>query len=338
MAFPAAVPFESSSGRRLGILGLLAALLVLAVVASLAVGTRPLTPAQVWQGLTGPAGTREAVIVWSLRMPRTGLGLVAGAGFALAGALMQAVTRNPLAEPGLLGVNAGASLAVVSLLSLTGGAAFGATVAAALAGAVLAAIVVHGLGTLGGRPDPVRLLLAGAALSASLGAVTAIVTMVDTEVFDSFRFWIVGSIAGRPAEVVLAAAPLVAAGALAALALGPSLNALSMGDDVARGLGLGLGRVRAASAVSITLLAGTAVAAAGPIGFAGLVTPHAARLVLGEDWRWVMPACLLAGPALVLAADVAGRVIAAPGEIEVGVMLAFLGAPVLLHLVLAQRR
>lgn len=162
--------------------------------------------------------------------------------------------------------------------------------------------------------------------------------MFDAASFDSFRFWVVGSLAGRPAETAALAAPLVATGAILAFALGPSLNALAMGEEAARGLGVRVGLVRVTAAVAVTLLAGASVAAAGPIGFAGLVTPHAARLVIGEDWRWILPACLLAGPALMLSADVAGRLIAAPDEIEAGVVLAFIGAPTLLWLVLKTPR
>lgn len=298
---------DPATARRLATLGALAVLLAAALLASLAVGARPLPPAAVWRALWEPDGGREAVIVWQLRMPRAGLGLLTGVGFALAGALMQAATRNPLADPGLLGVNAGAALAVALVLATTGGAGLG--------GSVLAALL-------------------GAAISACLGAITGVITMTNPAAFDSYRFWIVGSLAGRPPEVLALTAPLVAAGAVTALALGPSLNALALGEDAARGLGLPVGRLRAILAVAITLLVGASVAAAGPIGFSGLVTPHAARLAMGEDWRWILPACLLAGPGLMLWADVAGRVIARPGEIEAGVTLAFIGAPVLLGLVL----
>lgn len=325
---------DPATARRLATLGALAVLLAAALLASLAVGARPLPPAAVWRALWEPDGGREAVIVWQLRMPRAGLGLLTGVGFALAGALMQAATRNPLADPGLLGVNAGAALAVALVLATTGGAGLGGSVLAALLGAAAAAVVVNAIGASGPRADPVRLLLAGAAISACLGAITGVITMTNPAAFDSYRFWIVGSLAGRPPEVLALTAPLVAAGAVTALALGPSLNALALGEDAARGLGLPVGRLRAILAVAITLLVGASVAAAGPIGFAGLVTPHAARLAMGEDWRWILPACLLAGPGLMLWADVAGRVIARPGEIEAGVTLAFIGAPVLLGLVL----
>lgn len=335
-----ALPFRPGDRtlRRLLILAALAALLAVAVTASLAVGARPLPPAEVWRVLLAPDDSRSAIIVWQLRMPRTGLGLAVGVGFALAGALMQGATRNPLADPGLLGVNAGAALAVVLVTAFAGGAGLGATFAAAFAGAVAAALVVHGLGAGGARPDRVRLLLAGAAISASLGAMTGLVTMTHTAAFESFRFWIVGALAGRPPGTLAMAAPFLLAGTVLALALGPALNALAMGEEVAVGLGLRLGLVRAGIAAAITLLAGASVAAAGPIGFAGLVTPHAARLVMGEDWRWILAACLVAGPLLMLSADIAGRVVAAPAEIEAGVVLAFIGAPVLLHLVLATGR
>jgi iron complex transport system permease protein len=321
--------------------GLGAGVLVLALLLSLslAVGTRGIPLGSVWTALLNPGdGSRESIIVWQLRMPRTLLGIVVGAALAIAGVVMQAVSRNPLAEPGILGVNAGAALSVVLAISVLGVSDPGDYVWFALAGAVLATALVYGLGvrTAGpgdGAQGRVRLVLAGAALTACFGAVTGTVTMFDANTFDSYRFWVVGSLANRDTAVLGHVLPFIVAGALVALALGPRLNALALGEDVGISLGVRPGRVRLGGLVAITLLGGAATAAAGPISFVGLLVPHALRLVLGHDVRWLLAYSVVAGPILVLAADIAGRVVARPGELEVGIVTAFAGAPVLLWLV-----
>lgn len=321
--------------------GLGAGVLVLALLLSLslAVGTRGIPLGSVWTALLNPGdGSRESIIVWQLRMPRTLLGIVVGAALAIAGVVMQAVSRNPLAEPGILGVNAGAALSVVLAISVLGVSDSGDYVWFALAGAVLATALVYGLGvrTAGpgdGAQGRVRLVLAGAALTACFGAVTGTVTMFDANTFDSYRFWVVGSLANRDTAVLGHVLPFIVAGALVALALGPRLNALALGEDVGISLGVRPGRVRLGGLVAITLLGGAATAAAGPISFVGLLVPHALRLVLGHDVRWLLAYSVVAGPILVLAADIAGRVVARPGELEVGIVTAFAGAPVLLWLV-----
>ena len=321
--------------------GLGAGVLVLALLLSLslAVGTRGIPLGSVWTALLNPGdGSRESIIVWQLRMPRTLLGIVVGAALAIAGVVMQAVSRNPLAEPGILGVNAGAALSVVLAISVLGVSDAGDYVWFALGGAVLATALVYGLGvrTAGpgdGAQGRVRLVLAGAALTACFGAVTGTVTMFDANTFDSYRFWVVGSLANRDTAVLGHVLPFIVAGALVALALGPRLNALALGEDVGISLGVRPGRVRLGGLVAITLLGGAATAAAGPISFVGLLVPHALRLVLGHDVRWLLAYSVVAGPVLVLAADIVGRVVARPGELEVGIVTAFAGAPVLLWLV-----
>jgi iron complex transport system permease protein len=266
------------------------------------------------------------------------LTLLVGAALGLAGALMQGVTRNPLADPGLLGVNAGASLAVVvgiyffDLSSLLGYVWF------AFAGAAVAGLVVYVLGSLGrGGATPVKLAIAGAALAALLGSFTAAILLLDAATLDQFRFWAVGSTAGRDMEVVRQVLPFLGAGALIGLATGRSLNGLALGEDVARSLGQRVGWVRLASAASVVLLTGAAVAAAGPIGFVGLTVPHVARAVTGPDHRWLLPYSMFMGAILLVCADVIGRVIARPGEIEVGIVTAFLGAPVFIAFVRRRR-
>lgn len=311
---------------------------------SLAIGSRDIAPADVVTALLHPAGTgggtadAASIIVWQLRVPRTVLAILVGAALAVAGVVMQALTRNPLAEPGLLGVNSGAALSVVVAISVFGLTRFDQYVWFAFAGSAAAAVAVYLLGANGvGRVAHTQLLLAGVALSASLGAVTGLITLFDSTTFDSYRVWTVGSLAGRDPGTVLMLWPALAVGIGLALVLGPQLNAFALGDDTGRALGLRVTLVRAAGFVCVTLLCGAATAAAGPIAFVGLVVPHAVRMLLGSDQRRVLAASLVAGPLLVLASDILGRVLARPGEVEAGIVTAFLGAPVLLWLVLRGR-
>ncbi|MBD0734545.1 iron ABC transporter permease [Streptomyces sp. CBMA29] len=317
------------------VLGWVACVLAVTALAlvSLAVGSRTVPLDGVWRAVTGRGDATETAIVWQLRMPRTVLGCVVGAALGVAGVVMQALTRNPLAEPGLAGVNAGASFAVVLAISLFGVTRTSGYVWFAFAGAVLAALAVHGLTRHGASAGAhTRLVLAGAALSATLGAVTGILTMFDTNTFDSYRFWVVGALENRGTPALVAAVPFVAAGTALALPLGPALNALALGEDQGSALGVRTGVVRTAGLASVILLCGAATAAAGPIAFVGLVVPHALRMFLGPDVRWLLAYAIPAGAALVLASDIAGRVAARPGEIEAGIVTAFIGAPVLMWL------
>ncbi|MCA1219434.1 FecCD family ABC transporter permease [Streptomyces sp. 8L] len=310
----------------------------LLLMVSLAVGSRTIPLDGVWQALTGHGSAAETVIVWQLRMPRTALGCVVGAALGVAGVVMQSLTRNPLAEPGLAGVNAGASFAVVMAISVFGVRNTSGYVWFAFAGSVLAALAVHGLtrrNTSAGQHT--RLVLAGAAASATLGAVTGILTMFDTDAFDSYRFWVVGALEDRGASALLAAVPFVTLGIALALPLGPALNALALGEEQGAALGLRTGAVRAVGLVSVILLCGAATAAAGPIAFVGLVVPHALRMMLGPDVRWLLAYAVPAGAALVLVSDIVGRVAARPDEIEAGIVTAFFGAPVLIWLVNRRR-
>ncbi|MFT3875036.1 MAG: iron ABC transporter permease [Propioniciclava sp.] len=310
-------------------------LLAVLVATSVAIGSNPLTPAEVWRGLTALDGSRESLIVWELRMPRTALALVVGGALAVAGVLMQALTRNPLAEPGILGVNAGAAFAVVTSITLLGLTQVHQQLWFALLGAAAAAGFAYTVSLRRThRSDHARLVLAGAALSASLGACTGIITLFNSKTFSSYRFWVIGSVANRGPEVLMPILPLIAVGLVLALTLAPSLNALALGEEQATALGARLGLIRVLAFVAITLLCGAATAAAGPIGFVGLVVPHTLRLLIGADQRTVLALSVLAGPALVLLADIVGRVVTRPGELEVGVVTAFIGAPVLLALLL----
>ena len=304
-------------------------------MASLALGPRIVPLDAVWRALSGAEAGREAAVVWQLRVPRTLLGLLAGAALGTAGALMQALTRNGLADPGLLGVNAGAALAVVATIALAGSADAAMIVPAALGGSLVAATTVF---LLGARTGSVHLVLTGAALSASLRAGTGIIALSTAATFDAYRFWVIGSL-GQPVAGILGwVAPLVLVCIGLALPLGASLNALALGNELMAGLGGSGRRTRGMCFLLIVLLCGTATAACGPIAFLGLAVPHAVRRLVGPDWRRVVPCSALAGAVLLLAADVLGRVMLRPGELEVGVVTALLGAPLLVLLVARPQR
>lgn len=306
-------------------------------VLSLAVGSRDLSIPEVVEGLVAYDRDRPSVssiIVWELRLPRTVLGVVAGASLAVAGVVMQALTRNPLAEPGILGVNAGASLAVVLSMSLLGLTSVKGYLWFAFAGAAAASLLVYLMASRTGPAGPARLVLAGVALGASLGAITGTITMYDTQAFSSYRFWVVGSLEGRDAALLAWVWPFLVLGLLLALASGHSLNALALGEEQAVALGARLGGVRVLSLAAVTLLCGASTAAIGPISFVGLVVPHVLRLTLGADQRLILGTSLIAGPVLLLTADILGRLLIRPSEMEAGVVAAFIGGPVLLVMVL----
>ena len=320
----------------LGKLWLCAGLLVLllcAVLASLLFGARTIPFGALIEALTQfDAANPEHAVVHS-RIARTVGALVVGAALGLSGAGMQGLTRNPLADAGILGLNAGSALAVVGLVALGGAVSLGSMMLAAFIGAAVVMLLVYLLASIGREgATPIKLALAGAALAVGLTAMTNAVMMVSRASLDEFRFWQVGTLAARGVDTYLAALPLVLLGTLIVLLTARVSNAVSMGDDTATALGFNLGRMRLFGSLGIVLLAGSATAVAGPIGFVGLMIPHAVRLLLGADYRWLMPGSLIAGPILLLGADVAGRVIAPPGEIQVGVMCAVLGAPLFIIL------
>ena len=322
-------------------LGLLLALLALAAVTTLSLryGARAMPLSDVLDALRAYDPTvQEHLVVRGLRVPRTVVGLLVGVALGLAGAVMQGVARNPLADPGILGVSAGASLAVVVAIYVFGITSLLGYVWFAFAGAAVAAVVVYGIGTLGREgATPVRLALAGAAVGAFLASITSAVLLLDLATFDEYRFWAVGSLAGRDATIAAQMAPFLLVGTVMALASGRVLNTLALGDDVARSLGQRVGRARLLCAVSVVLLVGAATAAAGPIAFLGLTVPHVARAITGPDYRWVLAYSAVLSPVLLLAADVVGRVVARPGEVQVGIVTAVLGAPVFIALVRRRR-
>ncbi|RMI06941.1 Fe(3+)-siderophore ABC transporter permease [Cellulomonas triticagri] len=314
-----------------------AVVLLLAVVASLALGARSVPFGDVLGALTRfDPGVDGQVVVRDLRLPRTVVGLGVGVALGLSGALIQALTRNPLADPGILGVNAGAAFAVV-----VGAAAFGLTditqfVWFAFGGAVVATAAVYAIGSAGAGATPVRLTLAGMALAGVLAGVTSGVTLLRPRVFDAMRYWGAGSLASVSWDTARSVGVFLVVGTVIALLCARPLNAVALGDDLARTLGTRLPLLRGAVVLAVTLLCGAATAAAGPIGFVGLMVPHVARWLVGPDQRWLLPLTLTLSPALLLLSDVAGRLVIAPAELQVGIVTAVLGAPVLIAL--ARRR
>jgi iron complex transport system permease protein len=307
--------------------------LVFVFVLSLWVGSRNIPFGSTWQVLLHNDGSTEAVIIHDLRVPRGLMGLLVGGALGLAGALMQALTRNPLADPGLLGVEMGASAAVVVAIAFTGVSTVTGYIWFAFAGAAAASVLVYVLGSSGrSAATPERLVLAGAAITAVLVAFVSAVLVLDAEAFNSFRFWNVGALAGRKMDAVTQVTPFILVGVALALGLARSLNVLALGDQTGKALGANLGRTRALGALAVTLLCGAATAAAGPIAFIGLTIPHVARMIAGSDQRWVLPYSLVLAPILLIGADVVGRVVIAPAELQVGIVTAFLGAPVFIAL------
>lgn len=325
--------------RRTAGLAVVLALLLVVVGASLALGARDIPLGAVRDALVRPEkGNVLHNIVRDQRLPRTALGLAAGAALGLAGTLMQGITRNPLADPGLLGVNAGASLAVVLAITVLGVTSPAGFIWFALAGAAAATALVYAVGSAGRLgATPVKLALAGTALTAGITSAVTLVLLADTRAVNTFRFWQVGSLAGRGSgggvDMLAQLWPFLLAGGALALLAGRTLNLLSLGDDLARGLGANLPRTRAVAALAVVLLAGAATALAGPIVFVGLVVPHSIRPFTGPDHRWVLAYAAPVGAILLLAADIVGRLVLRPGELEAGLVVAIVGAPVMIAIV-----
>lgn len=308
-------------------------LLLLLLALSLMLGAKSIALHDVTHALFSSCTSADCVIVRDARLPRTLAGLLAGIALGIAGALMQSLTRNPLADPGILGVNAGAGFAVVIGIALFGADSPLDWLGFAFAGALIASLLVALTGALGGgRVNPVRLTLAGVALGAVLEGLTSGLSLLNPEIYDHLRFWHSGSLDIRNFSVLKTTFPAVVIGCAVALLLARSLNSLSMGGDMATALGTRVARTQLFGLLTIALLSGAATAAVGPIAFVGLMTPHLARWLVGNDHRWLLPATLLMTPCLLLAADILGR-IAVPGELRVSIVTAILGAPMLIVLV-----
>ena len=332
-------PRPARHGRRGAVLrsvGLLASLAVLgvAVLLSLGAGSVTISWGTTIEAFTAFDGSNEHLIVRSLRMPRTVIGLGVGASLAVAGVAMQAITRNALASPTILGVNAGASFAVVTAVFLLEVVTPAMYVWFAFAGALAVSILVYAIAVVGrGGATPVKLALAGAVVTALLTSWISGILVFNQRTLDEVRFWLAGSLAGRDLEVFTQVLPFMAVGVVATLAMTRQFNTIALGDQVAAGLGQNTTLVRGVTTVMVVLLAGASVAAAGPIAFVGLAVPHAVRTVVGPDHRWLVPYAAIFGPVLLLCADVLGRILMRPSEIQVGIVTALVGAPVLVHLV-----
>lgn len=326
----AAAPPNCRAIRAVGLLGAVVVLLLLLVV-SIAIGAKPLSVDQVWHGLFDDTGTFSDVVVGE-RLARTLLGLLAGVALGLSGAVLQALTRNPLADPGLLGINMGASAAVVTAVSFFGVTSLTGYVWFAFLGAAAVGVLVYVLG--GTRSaTPVRLALAGTAISAALYGYLQAVMIMDNAALGKMRFWTVGSLVSADMSTIRQVLPFIAVGSVLALGLARPLNAMAMGDDTARALGANLNRTRALSMAAATLLCGAATAACGPIVFVGLMVPHVVRSFTGPDLRWILPFSAVLSPVLLLGADVLGRLVARPAEVQVGIVTAIIGGPVFIYLV-----
>ncbi|MBD2846363.1 iron ABC transporter permease [Paenibacillus sp. IB182496] len=306
-------------------------LLVVCVIASLVLGSRLVSWHELMNGLFASDADSYGASVIQKRIIRTMFGLCCGAALGISGALMQAVTRNPIADPSILGVNTGAALFVVCGIAFLNISTMGQYIWLALAGAMLTAVFVFGIGSMGrGGATPLKLVLAGAATSAALSSLVNAIMIPRSYVMDQFRFWQVGSIGSGNWDTVSAFLPFLFAGALIGIVAAPALNALALGEEVAQSQGVRVGTLRLFAALAGVLLCGAATALAGPIGFVGLLATHLVRLLLGPDLRYIIPMSALFGAIVLLFSDVVGRLVGSPGELEVGVVTAFVGAPILI--------
>lgn len=325
---------RSAAGLGVGVLVLLGVLAVVTFV-SITIGARGVGLGTIWTAFTDyDRASAEQTVIRELRVPRTLLGLLVGAALGLAGALLQGVTRNPLADPGIMGINMGAATGIVVAVMVLDGISQSASVWVGFAGAGIATVVVYGVASFGREgATPVKLALAGAAVSAALYSVTTGITMTDVGALNELRFWQVGSLSGRYLPVLEQTYPFLVAGIVVAMLLGRALNGLALGDDLAVALGQRVRLTRVVIFVTVALLGGAATAACGPIVFVGLIVPHVARAICGPDYRWILPYTLLLSPVILLSADVLGRVLVSPSELQVGVVLGVLGAPAFIALV-----
>jgi iron complex transport system permease protein len=332
---PGRLPVHGRSAWLGGGLAVLVAVLLVVCFFSVTMGSRVITLGTIWHALTDFDATSAAeTVVREMRIPRTLLGLSVGAALGLSGTILQGITRNPLADPGIMGINAGAAVFVVFGAVVLGAQQLSASIWLAFLGAGAAIVAVYGIASFGREgATPVKLALAGAAITAGLTSVTTALVMTDVDALNALRFWQVGSLAGRYMDVFWQTLPFILVGAVVALGAGRALNGLALGEDVARALGQRLRSTRLVLFVTVAVLCGAATAACGPIVFVGLVVPHLARLICGPDYRWILAYSLVLTPIVLLLADIAGRVVVAPGELQVGVVLGVLGAPAFVLLV-----
>lgn len=303
-------------------------LLFVCVLWSITLGAADIAPRTVYDAISTPDGTFQHLVIQTIRLPRVLSGIVVGAALAVAGALMQGLTRNPLADSGLLGINSGAALAVVLAVVLRGNLPLSEYALFGFLGAGLAAVIVYALGSMGrGGATPLKLTLAGVILTAFISAFTTAILIGDAETLDRIRFWTAGSLSGRDMALLSQTAPWIFVGLVGAILISRQITTISLGDDVAKGLGQNTGFIRGIAALFIVLLAGSSVALAGPIGFVGLIVPHVVRFIVGVDYRWIIPYAAVMGALLVTVGDVGARIVIRPQELPVGVIMALLGAP-----------
>lgn len=328
------VGLASTNLSRTVVLVAATALLAIIALASIVIGSREIPVHTVWDAIFAPAEIEDHFVIRDLRIPRTIVAIVVAVALGVAGALIQALTRNPLADPGILGVNSGASFAVAVGVGVFGVASISQYIWFAFFGALAVTVSVYAIGAAGrGGADPLRLVLAGTALGAALGGITSALTLLDPQAFERMRNWGAGTVVGRSLDVVLPVLPFLAIGLAIAFFAARPLNAIALGEDLARALGVSVIRTRVLVIAAVTLLAGGATAIAGPIGFVGLMVPHVARWITGPDQRWIIAYTVVLSPILLLVADIAGRLIMRPAEIPVGIVTAFVGAPVLIVLI-----
>jgi len=308
-------------------------LLMLMMLASLCIGAKSLSINTIYNVIFNEQAGLASTIIFEGRLPRTLNGLFVGMALGTSGALIQAITRNPLADPGILGINLGASLAVSIAIVFLGATQFSDFFVYAAIGALLASLLIFTIGNIGAdKVDPLKLTLAGIALGAVFAGFSSALTLFNPMAFDQIRFWSVGSLDIRNLAIPLFIAPVVVIGCLLALSITPALNAFGLGDSLAAVLGSNPIRVQIIGLITITLLCGAATAAAGPIGFVSLMMPHVARWMVGPDQRWIVPFSFILTPTLLLFADIIGRVLVV-GELRVSIVTAFIGAPILIYLV-----
>jgi iron complex transport system permease protein len=336
IAGTSAAPLRAGRPRPLLWLGLplCFGVLGLALLLSVAFGAADIDAATVWRALTAFDGSTDHLIIRTLRVPRAIIGALVGAALAVAGAIMQGLTRNPMADPGILGINTGAALAVVAAVFFLRATSLAQYTWFAFAGAGLTAVSVYALGSFGhGGPTPLKITIAGAAITAFLSSITTGMLIFNQRTLEEIRFWLAGSVAGRDLGLLVQVLPYMAVGLVGALLLGRQITTLALGDDIATGLGQRTGWIKAICAMLVVLLAGSAVAVAGPIGFVGLVIPHVVRFFAGVDYRWILPYSALVGAIFLVLSDVAARLVLRPMELPVGVMTAIIGGPFFVYLV-----
>ena len=318
------------------IIGLLLGIFILglSLIASITWGAADIAFNDIYQSFTAYNGSTNHLIIRTVRLPRSLIAMLVGASLAVAGAIMQGLTRNPLASPGILGVNAGAAFAVVVGTFIAGSSSLTIYAWYAFAGAAISAIAVYFLGSLGrGGLTPFNLTIAGAALTAFISSITSGILILSQRTLEEIRFWLAGSVAGRDLNLLLQVLPYICVGLVLAIALSRQITILSLGEDTARSLGQSTALIKILAAISIILLAGASVAIAGPIGFVGLIVPHIVRLIVGVDYRWILPYSAILGAIMMLVADLAGRLVIQPSELPVGLVMPLIGAPFFIYLI-----